>query len=43
VPLSHAAVTVLRTALANPVRPIDTDFVFFGEPGRDNVRRPTGW
>jgi integrase len=33
VPLSHAAVTVLRTALANPVRPIDTDLVFFGEPG----------
>ncbi len=40
VPLSRAAVTVLRTALANPVRPIDTDLVFFGEPGRDKLRRP---
>jgi integrase len=37
VPLSNAAVAVLRTALANPVRPIDTDLVFFGEPGRDCV------
>ena len=40
VPLSNAAVAVLRTALANPVRPFDTDLVFFGEPGRDGVRRP---
>ena len=40
VPLSNAAVAVLRAALANPVRPIDTDLVFFGEPGRDKVRRP---
>lgn len=27
-------------SLGNPVRPIDTDLVFFGEPGRDKVRRP---
>ena len=27
-------------ALANPVRPIDTDLVFFGEPGLDGQRRP---
>lgn len=40
VPLSHAAVAVLRSALDNPVRPIDTDLVFFGEPGRDELRRP---
>ncbi|MDZ7751861.1 MAG: site-specific integrase [Gammaproteobacteria bacterium] len=40
VPLSYAAAAVLRNALANPVRPIDTDLVFFGEPGRDKVRRP---
>lgn len=39
-PLSNAAVTVLRTALANPVWPIDTDLVFFGEPGCDKVRWP---
>lgn len=24
----------------NPLRPPDTDLVFFGEPGRDGVRRP---
>lgn len=40
VPVSNAAVAVLRTALANPIRPIDTDLVFFDEPGRDKVRRP---
>lgn len=31
---------LLRRALANPVRPISTDLVFFGERGRDGVRRP---
>ncbi len=40
VPLTNAATTILRDALKNPVRPIDTDLVFFGEPGRDKVRRP---
>ena len=40
VPLTREAVAVLRLALANPVRPIDTDLIFFGEPGRDKVRRP---
>lgn len=40
VPLSNAALAALRTALANPIRPIDTDLVFFGEPGRDGQRRP---
>ena len=39
VPLSNAAAAVMRAALDNPVRPIDTDLVFFGEPGRDGVRR----
>mgnify|MGYP002064087171 CR=1 FL=1 len=40
VPQPREAVAVLRLALANPVRPIDTDLIFFGEPGRDKVRRP---
>lgn len=40
VPLSAEAVRVLRLALDNPVRPIDTDLIFFGEPGRDGKRRP---
>ncbi len=40
VPLTREAAAVLRLALNNPVRPIDTDLIFFGEPGRDKVRRP---
>ena len=40
VPLTREAVAVFRLALANPVRPLDTDLIFFGEPGRDKVRRP---
>jgi integrase len=26
--------------LSNPVRPDGTDLIFFGEPGRDGLRRP---
>lgn len=40
VPLTREAVAVFRLALDNPVRPIDTDLIFYGEPGRDKVRRP---
>jgi integrase len=40
VPLSAAATAVFREALNHPVRPIDTDLIFFGEPGRDGKRRP---
>lgn len=40
VPLSRAATEIMREALANSVRPIDTDLVFFGEPGRDGQRHP---
>lgn len=40
VPLTRAATDVLLSALDNPIRPIDTDLVFFGEPGRDGKRRP---
>jgi len=40
VPLTSASVDIFRQALANPVRPIDTDLIFFGEPGKDGQRRP---
>lgn len=40
VPLTKEAVKVLREAMGNPVRPIDTLLVFFGHPGRDGQRRP---
>jgi integrase len=33
VPLSSAATELFRAALNNPVWPIDTDLIFFGEPG----------
>lgn len=39
VPLTSAAADIFRQALANPVRPIDTDLIFFGEPGKDGQRR----
>ncbi len=40
VPLSKRAVRVFREAVGNPVRPKETDLVFYGEPGRDGIRRP---
>lgn len=40
IPLTLTATATLKEALDNPVRPIDTDLVFFGEPGRDSKRRP---
>jgi integrase len=40
VPLSAAATELLRQALSNPSRPMDTDMIFAGEPGRDGKRRP---
>jgi integrase len=40
VPLSSSAAELFRKSLNNPVRPIDTELVFFGEPGRDGIRRP---
>lgn len=39
VPLSNQAAELFRQALSNPVRPIDTDLIFFGEPGKDGQRR----
>ena len=40
VPLSAAAKAIFSEASNHPVRPIDTDLIFFGEPGRDSKRRP---
>lgn len=40
VPLTVGATHLFEQALAHPVRPIDTDLVFFGEPGKDGQRRP---
>jgi len=40
VPLSLSATALFRQALAHPIRPIDCNLVFFGEPGRDGKRRP---
>lgn len=40
VPLSKRAVRVFREAIGNPVRPKDVNLIFYGEPGRDGVRRP---
>ncbi|QEK90880.1 site-specific integrase [Achromobacter insolitus] len=40
VPLTVEAARVMTEALANPLRPAETDLVFFGEPGKDGKRRP---
>jgi len=40
VPLTKLATETFKTALANPLRPGDYNLVFFGEPGKDEKRRP---
>ncbi|MDE0250645.1 MAG: site-specific integrase [Gammaproteobacteria bacterium] len=40
VPLTRQATEVFRAALDHPVCPLDTDLIFWGEPGRDGIRRP---
>jgi integrase len=40
VPLTAAATAALKSAIDNPIWPKETDLVFFGEPGRDGIRRP---
>lgn len=40
IPLSPAATAALKSAVGNPLRPKETNLVFFGEPGRDGIRRP---
>ncbi len=39
VPLSKNAIKVFEDALNNPISPDDTDLIFFGEPGKDGIRR----
>lgn len=39
VPLTREAVAVFHEALNHPIRPLDTDLIFWGEPGRDGIRR----
>ncbi len=40
VPLTRQATEIFRAALNHSVRPMDTELIFWGEPGRDNIRRP---
>lgn len=40
VPLTAKATDLFQEALNNPIRPIDVDIIFFGEPGKDGKRRP---
>ncbi len=40
VPLSKRATEIFKVALSNPTRPSDCNLLFFGEPGKDNKRRP---
>lgn len=39
VPLTLLAAEVFHQAMANPTRPVETDLIFFGEPGKDGQRR----
>ena len=40
VPLTNKAYLVLKEALSHPIRPIDTNLIFYGEPGKDGQRKP---
>lgn len=40
VPLTDKAVATQREALNHPIRPIDSELLFFGELGKDDKRRP---
>jgi integrase len=40
VPLTVEATQVFQNAVNNPLRPDDTTLVFFGDPGKDGIRRP---
>lgn len=40
VPLTAKATDLFQEALNYPIRPIDVDIIFFGEPGKDGKRRP---
>lgn len=38
VPLTQTATEVFRRATDNPIRPLDSDLIFFGEPGNNGKR-----
>ena len=40
VPLTNNAYQAIKEVLAHPIRPIDTNLIFPGEPGRDGKRKP---
>ncbi len=40
VPLTNKAYLVVKEALSHPIRPIDTNLIFCGEPGKDGKRKP---
>ncbi len=40
VPLTRMATAAFSQALNNPIRPFDTDLIFFGEPGKSGKRSP---
>ncbi len=40
VPLTVSAAVLFRSALAHPFRPLGTELIFFGEPGRQGIRGP---
>ena len=40
VPLTDKAYQTIKEALAHPIRPIDTNLIFPGEPGKDKKRKP---
>ena len=40
VPLTSKAYKTIKEALSHPIRPIDTNLIFPGEPGREGIRKP---
>ena len=40
IPLSDKAKTVFKEVLQHPIRPLGTNLLFYGEPGKDGNRRP---
>ncbi len=40
VPLTNKAIQVLEEVIKHPIRPIDTEYLFFGEAGRNGKRKP---
>lgn len=38
-PLTLAATDLFQQAIENPLRPSGVDLLFFGEPGKDGIRR----